>query len=142
VAGGGFGQALLAQLNPHEQGLVAGEHPTTSQWDHASRWPDRIAKGNVDLYAQPSVKNESGPPSTVDSIGFETETDDGSVVHVLLPQVMPDGRHFSDPDEAWEEYRRTGRHLGTFKTREASDAFGAALSEAYSRGLYTGKGSE
>jgi hypothetical protein len=100
------------------------------------RDPGMIEAGNVDLYAQPSVENEDGSFSTVHSAGFEMETDDGRVVHVLVPQVTPDGRHFSDPKEAWEEYRRTGLHLGIFDSREASDAAGARLSRDYASGRY------
>ena len=97
--------------------------------------PGLIEEGNIDLYAQPVVQNPDGSTSTVDSVGWEEEVD-GRTVHVLVPQVTPDGRHFTDPREAWEEYKRTGLHLGKFESQDASDAYGGQLHDEYASGLY------
>ena len=65
----------------------------------------RKRKGNIDLAAQPRVKNRDGTTSTVRSISINEDGEE-----VLIPTVVGD-RVVSD-DEAVGEYRRTGRHLG------------------------------
>jgi soluble lytic murein transglycosylase-like protein len=104
-----------------------------------------LVEGNVDLYAQPEVRNPDGSISTVDSIGLNI---DGK--EYLLPTVTPDGRHFANEakeagasdigkavgDMAYEEFRRTGRHLGIFRSPAASTAYAKKLHEDYQRGKY------
>ena len=107
--------------------------PSSTQ--EGSLIPGLIEEGNIDLYAQPIVENPDGSTSTVDSVGWDEEVD-GRTVYVLVPQVTPDGRHFTDPREAWEEYKRTGLHLGKFESQDASDAYGDQLHKEYASGLY------
>jgi len=74
--------------------------------------------GNIDLHNRPKYKNKDGSISTVKSVGFNI---DG--VEVLLPTIgMKNGRPTQlTNDEAIALYKATGKHLGKFKTPEASN---------------------
>lgn len=101
----------------------------------AARIPDYPAdprgNGNIDLFGQPIVQNPDGTTSTVDSSSYNI---DG--MEVLLPSVTPDGRHLRTPEEVVGEYRRTGRHLGKFRTPEEATAYASQLHNEYARGRY------
>jgi hypothetical protein len=97
--------------------------------------PQPIESGNIDLAAQPSIPNPlEGGMSTVYSVGVNL---DGK--EVLLPSVTPDGRFLKTVKEVVDEYRKTGRHLGKFKTSEDSDLYGQQLHQQYERGNWTRK---
>ncbi len=87
--------------------------------------------GNIDLYKQPRVKNTDGSYSTVDSASFNITGEE-----VLLPSVTPDGRHLKTDDEIVAEYKKTGRHLGTFRTPAAATAYAQQLHDDYAKGKY------
>jgi hypothetical protein len=80
-----------------------------------------LEPGNIDLTRRPHVQNEDGSVSTVRSMGVNI---DGK--EVLIPTVSDDGRIMSD-DEAVDEYKRTGRHLGVYASPEASTAAAEAI---------------
>lgn len=87
-------------------------------------------QGNVDLYAQPSVPNPDGGRSTVYSFSVNF---DGK--EYLLPRVTPDGRLLSE-DDAVNEFRRTGKHLGVFDSPLSATLYAKRLHDDYERGKY------
>lgn len=80
-----------------------------------------LEQGNIDLTKRPVVKNEDGTISTVRSASFNF---DGK--EYLLPTVSDDGRILTD-DEAVEQFRKTGKHLGVFDTPEHATEYAERL---------------
>ena len=79
------------------------------------------AKGNIDLRIKKPIKNKDGSISTVRTIGIEA---DGKFVNI--PTVI-NGKVVSNK-EAVDHYRKTGKHLGKYKTRKERDAAAKQLS--------------
>lgn len=80
-----------------------------------------LMAGNIDLAARPIVRNSDGSYSTVKSMSFGTDQGE-----VLVPTVSDDGRLMTE-DEAIDQYRRTGKHLGIFRTPEEATQFAERL---------------
>lgn len=102
------------------EGLAEGGQPTP-------RGVVPMVEGNIDLHNRPVVRNEDGTISTVKTRSFNFD-----VGEVLLPTVSEDGRVMSD-DEAVDQFRRTGRHLGVFTTPEEATEYAQRLHEDQER---------
>lgn len=83
-----------------------------------------VQQGNIDLTSRPRVNNADGTFSTLRSISIGTDQGE-----VLIPTIAPDGRQMSQ-EEAIAEYRRSGKHLGIFRTPEEATDAAKAISEA------------
>lgn len=76
-----------------------------------------VEKGNIDYSTLPAVKNPDGTVSSVQSISVNL---DGK--EVLLPTIDDKGKKLT-VDEAVARYKKTGKHLGKFNTKEEATEY-------------------
>ena len=115
---GGWG---MAQENPQAP-KVTGLMPQAKADTPSNTSNGMIEKGNINLNNRPVVKNSDGSISTVRSMGVNI---DGT--EVLIPTVV-NGKVVSN-DEAIAHYKKTGEHLGKFKSPKDSDVYAQQLHE-------------
>lgn len=123
-------EKIIQSLKDAGSGVTRNE---IADSDNVGISPDLINEGNIDLNTRPRVKRANGKTSTVDSIGIEQ---DGK--HYVIPQISDDGEILT-PKEAIDLFRKTGKHLGVFKTQKAADKFAKELHESEAKKL---KGNE
>ncbi len=116
------GQPWTPYYKPRRRPATPAAGAATPQLTEANGYGADVP-GNIDLHNRPDVKNADGSHSSVLSASFEI---DGK--EVLLPLVSHDGRIWSE-DEAIDNYKKTGEHLGIFKNPEAATAAGRRIHE-------------
>ena len=85
-----------------------------------------FAKGNIDIYNRPIVKNSDGTISTVRTMGFQPSEGEFAGKQVLIPTVSDDGRIMTF-NEAVDNYYKTGKHLGVFNDIESANKYSESL---------------
>jgi hypothetical protein len=86
--------------------------------------PGQIESGNIDLNKRPVVNNPDGTFGTVRSISANI---DGK--EVLIPTVSADGKVLTN-EQAIEQYKQTGQHLGVFDSPESATAYAQHLHQS------------
>lgn len=109
----------------HGNGIIGQDGERREQQRQTE--PTPTVPGNIDLNNRPVVQNRDGTISTVRSMSFGTDQGE-----VLVPTVSDDGRLLSD-EQAIEQYRRSGRHLGIFNTPDEATAYARRLHDQQER---------
>lgn len=80
-----------------------------------------ITEGNIDLYNRPKVSTPEGT-ATVRSLGINIDGQE-----TLIPTVAHDGSKILSNEEAIQQYKDTGKHLGIFDTQDNADKYAQQL---------------
>ena len=103
--------------------MLAGDKGNATVRFAPEEVPGMIEPGNIDLSARPVVRHADGSISTVRSISVEM---DGK--EYLIPTVSEDGKVLSE-DDAVNQFKQTGKHLGVFDSPEDATAYARQLHE-------------
>lgn len=95
-----------------------------SDWRRSGYVPTPIEPGNIDVTNRVPLTLPSGQVATVRTIGIR----DGQY-EVVIPTIGPNGEDWSN-DEAVQQYRKTGQHLGKFRTGRDANIFAEQLHES------------
>jgi hypothetical protein len=80
-----------------------------------------VEPGNIDLANRPQVPMGNGQTATVRSMSVGMPQGE-----VLMPTIREDGWPMSEK-QAVEHFRKTGKHLGIFKTPQEADFYAQLL---------------
>lgn len=127
-------QAINAAVPAAEAAPMPNIDISSVKWDAPAAGPAGLVEaGNIDLGSRPVVKNPDGSISTVRSMSIGM---DGK--EYLIPTVSDDG-HVMQDQEAIDQFRRSGRHLGAFSSVDAANAYAENLHKDQER-MYAGPG--
>ena len=107
---------LLGQWGIDSVESVGDSRPTTSY----PKTPVPVIKGNIDINRRP-LANYQGKIATVRSIHFRE-----GKLYLLIPTVLEPGIVVSN-EVALQNYRKTGKHLGKFRTSADAALFAKNL---------------
>ena len=93
------------------------------------RSSDVLEGGNVNLSKRPVVKNKDGSISTVRSMSFSDRPGE----EILVPTVERKGKGILSDRAAIRQYRKTGEHLGKFKTVQAAEKYAKKMHQTQDR---------
>jgi len=88
--------------------------------------PD-VEPGNIDLSSRKILINPDGTISSISSMSVGFTDSDGKSFTAVIPTVL-DGHRVSR-QQAIENFRKTGQHLGKFSRQDDADVFSKNLSE-------------
>lgn len=107
---------LLGQWGIDSVESIGDSRPTTSY----PKTPAPVVKGNIDVNRRP-LASYKGNTATVRSIHFRE-----GALYVLIPTVLEPGIVVSN-EVALQNYRKTGKHLGKFRTSADATLFAKNL---------------
>lgn len=91
--------------------------------------PGVIEQGNIDLRKRPQFVNPDGSISTVRSMSIGTDNGE-----VLIPTISPDGKSW-DEQQAIDNFRATGQHLGIFDSVRNAETYAQMLHKQQAKAL-------
>lgn len=128
VSGGGN---VITAPAPGTGQVIGQQFPGSRTVATAKPPPGMVQQGNIDLYNRPQVKNPDGTVSTVRSMSIDI----GGKSY-LIPTVAKDGSGVLTDQEAVDQFRQTGQHLGVFDNHQDADAYAQQLHKQQDQ-LYT-----